>query len=319
MDAARAVAAFAINPVHHLLVFVLRTGNKIGIGIVAAHAFKSYFAREAGVGSIFESGREIPLAFLGIKCQGHLVQVAIGAEDVRIRVLARTDDVGNFFDPVVDGVLFFESEFPDIIVVSSPEGMVIEIAGFVINDGMRIKFGRSFRATGRIKALPHAGSLETLVDLHVALLAGIDTHIVCGIVVSEPGIRLLPSTPLWYQERRRLNGVETWRRNRQAGFVFISAKGNEQSDQSQNQKQKGIFNPDAHISVKIRIFHSLFLPDNRTNKPVYILIISRFGLKITVYVRLKPAHRIAVSTRKSVTVFFHLFPPGGFREQVLRT
>lgn len=99
-------------------------------------------------------------------------------------MLPGANDVVHGFQPFVNGVSPFEPVLQEAQAVVLPESLVIEIADLVMHHRAVVISGR-FLACGQVEGLAHARFDKALVNIHVALPAGIDAHIPGRVGVVE--------------------------------------------------------------------------------------------------------------------------------------
>src|SRR5690606_7406362 len=89
----RAMAALTTDARLHFVELILRPQNKIRITVVARHTFQSDNSAEPGIMSVFKTWRQMPFSFLDIKSCRCLIQITIGADNMRIGMLTGTNNV----------------------------------------------------------------------------------------------------------------------------------------------------------------------------------------------------------------------------------
>ena len=116
--------------------FVLAVAYKLRVAVVAAHALQLYESVKAVAVAFFKAWCEVPLLLLCVKGNRRLVQVTITAEDVRIGVLARPDDVIYLLFSLVYGITSLQPELQDIQRVTFPVWLVVIVQLFVVHQCM---------------------------------------------------------------------------------------------------------------------------------------------------------------------------------------
>jgi hypothetical protein len=110
-----------------------------------------------------------------------LVQIPIDTAEVTVGVLARTNDIINFFNPIVNGIPSFKSEFSHENASVRFEGLVIKVYGFVVNDGVVIICSRFFKGSG-VKGLTHSSMNKGVANGIVAHGAFGHSNVINGVV-----------------------------------------------------------------------------------------------------------------------------------------
>ncbi len=93
-------------------------------------------------------------------------------------------DVIDRFQAFVNGIFSFEPVFQEAQAVVLPEGFIVEIAGLVMHHRGVVISGRLL-ARGQVEGLAHARFDKALVNIQVALPAGVDAYVPGGIGVVE--------------------------------------------------------------------------------------------------------------------------------------
>ena len=102
--------------------------------------------------------------------------------DVRIGMLTRPNDIGDGLNSLVNRVLSIQTKLHDIQRILIPKRIIIVVLVLIINQGMVIELGSTFSFGGMVKGLAHTGLNEGVVDILMALFAGIDTDIFHGVI-----------------------------------------------------------------------------------------------------------------------------------------
>lgn len=156
---------------------------------MATHTFQPYLSGKTGIEPILKSGRQVPGSLLGIKSQGHLVQVSISICDMRISMLARANNIIHFLRPLINRIGSIQTEllYPQGVIL--PKRMIIKIGIVVMNNRVAVKLCRALPLGSHIKTLPHTRPDKSFVNFHVALLAGVYPDIMDSIAMIEILIR----------------------------------------------------------------------------------------------------------------------------------